>query len=114
MRRPYRPAGHHVAASAGELDAGDRLTIQPRLDTKSVADQLCRHDRGVEKVSLHVDGVTEKRGEVVDVAGRKSGTVHMKGHQQHAVWTEDASELVECLNALCRIEVNDRVHRHQA
>src|SRR6476646_10661366 len=84
MRRPYRSTGQDVSASADELDAGNGFAIETRLDTKSVGDQVPRYHHRVQKVPLHVDGMTEERAQVVDVTRREPGPVDMEGHQQPA------------------------------
>jgi hypothetical protein len=114
MRRPYRSTGQDVAASAGELDAGNGFAIETRLDTKSVGDQVPRYHHRVQKVPLHVDGMTEESAQVVDVTRREPGPVDMEGHQQPAVRAEGAGELAECPGSVLGVEVDDRVHRHHA
>ena len=44
-----------------ELDAGNGFAIETRLDAKSVGDQVPRYRHRVQKVRLHVDGMTEER-----------------------------------------------------
>src|SRR5262245_28194727 len=71
IRRRYRSAGQDVAASARKLDVGDGFAVEPRLDPKSVGDQVSCHHQRVEEVAVHVDGMAEKCAHMVDVTGGK-------------------------------------------
>jgi hypothetical protein len=104
MRRRYLSARQDVAPSATELDARDGFAVESRRNAKSVGDQVGCHHRGIEEEAVHLDGMTEKCLQTVDVARREAWPVDVKRDQQQPARSQRAGELGEGPHAFPGIE----------